>query len=283
MALSMTLLAARATAAELTLMATQDAPIFGDDGGVSGISFSTHSNGAGYTLYVGTNGTGSARRALIQFDLSSLPAGAVVSQATLVLTLDREPNAVNQQLSLHKLTTAWTTGSSNSDEAGSPGQGSPATAGDATWYYASYPGSSTGGVLWGTPGGDFDSTVSASTWVGPLGSNGAVLAYQWQDQGMADDVNAWLQRPASNHGWVLIGNEHQTQSVKRFISREALGSDGEPMDAALRPHLVLVYEVGGSAGGSTGSVTSHDRAPWGKLRRRAGLAHPRPCCFQVAP
>ncbi len=266
-------------ATQVTLIATKNTPIFGPDSGSSGIDFTTRSNGAGYSLYVGTNGTGSARRSFLQFDFSSLPPGAVVTNATLSLALDREPNANNELLSLHRVTSPWTTGSSNSDVTGSAGQGAPATTNDATWNYASWP-----TVLWQNAGGDFLAEVVASTWIGPLGTNSTPLSYSWSSAGMVDSINAWIQNPSSNFGWAMTGNESQTQSVKRFISRNAVASNGLPMDASLLPNLVMTYEISsgqstnpGNSNSGTGSSdvdNSVTPSPWGKQRRRALLSHP---------
>jgi hypothetical protein len=282
-----TLIAQAATAAEITLAPVKDSPIYGDDGGLAGVDFLGHSNGAGYTLYVGTNGTGSPRRSLLQFDFSSLPPGAVVTAASLSLAVDREPNASNQLLSLHVVTTPWTTGTSNSDIIGTPGQGAPATPGDATWYFASWPGpSNVDGVRWNSPGGDFLADVVASTWVGPMGPNFSPLPYTWSGQGMVDSINAWLREPATNYGWMMTGNERQTQSVKRFISREAVDSYGQPMSPSLMPHLIVTYEItagpsGGTGSGGGSSVTPQvtPPLPWGKLRRRTATPRPLPCCW----
>lgn len=262
-------------AEQVRLFAAKDSPIYGADGGGAGVDFANHSNGAGYTLYVGTNGTGSPRRSLLQFDFSTLPPGAVVTAATLTLTVDREPNASNQLLSLHVVTSPWTTGTSNSDVIGTPGQGAPVTANDTTWFYASWP-----KTTWQTPGGDFRPAVVASTWVGPMGPNFSPLPYTWSGQGMINSINTWIQRPASNFGWLMSGNETQTQSVKRFISREAVDTNGNPMNAELLPHLDITYIISSTPpdlGDEDSGKAPVTPSPWGKLRRRILL--PRPVDF----
>lgn len=272
-------------AEEITLFPSQDTPLYGDDGGLAGVDFLGHSNGAGYTLYVGTNGTGSPRRSLIQFDFSALPPGAVVTAATLSLAHDRQPNASAQQLSLHVVTSPWSTGQSNSDVIGTPGQGAPATPGDATWYFSSWPGpDNVDGVRWINPGGDFEAQAIASTWVSVMGPSNSPLPYTWSSQGMVDSINVWLYYPERNFGWLLKGNETMTQSVKRFISREAVDSFGVPMDASLLPFLRLTYHVPDVpplppvVDGGSGSASEPAR-PWGKLRRRNDAALPMPCCW----
>src|SRR5262249_31170847 len=82
---------------------------------------------------------------------------------------------------------------------------------------------------WTNAGGDFVSTVSASTSVGGVGS------YTWgsTDQ-MVTDVQGWLDTPSSNFGWIVLGNETTASSAKRFDSREN-------STAANRPTLTIDY------------------------------------------
>ncbi|WP_367154399.1 Ig-like domain repeat protein [Methylomonas sp. HYX-M1] len=222
----------------VTLLASQDTPIYADDG-VTTFTFATHSNGAGETLFVGTNGTGSARRSLLQFDLNVLPAGSVVTDARLTLFCDREPSSDYQTLSLHTVTEAWSTGASNSDALGTPGQGASAEPGDSTWYYRSWPSTDNpNGLTWNTPGASFDSAVLVSRQVGPLSVGGDRRSvYVWNSAAMTDALNAWLTDPSSNFGWIMTGNEKQTRTVKRFISSEGRVNNW------LKPNLILEVDI----------------------------------------
>ena len=47
------------------------------------------SNGAGVGMFVGATDNGSIRRALIAFDLSAIPSGAVVTEVALTLHMSR--------------------------------------------------------------------------------------------------------------------------------------------------------------------------------------------------
>ena len=47
------------------------------------------SNGSGFHLFVGTTAASDVRRALLHFDLSSVPPGSLVSDAELVLYMNR--------------------------------------------------------------------------------------------------------------------------------------------------------------------------------------------------
>jgi hypothetical protein len=110
---------------------------------------------------------------------------------------------------VHRLLSSW--GEATAD-AGDSGSGVPANNGDATWLYRFYP-----TVPWGQAGGDFAPQASTSLFVGPSGE-----AYTWPSTAqMVADVQGWLQVPASNHGWIMIGDEVNSGSAKRMASRES--------------------------------------------------------------
>jgi hypothetical protein len=124
-----------------------------------------------------------------------------------------------QSHTLHRVLAAWGEGTSVSDEGG--GLASP---GDATWSHSFYD-----TVEWVTPGGEFAASPSASTPVGDAGS------YSWgTTPELVADVQAWLTDPGGNFGWILVGNETTTQTVKRFNSRES-------PNAIARPRLVVDF------------------------------------------
>ncbi|RMF74965.1 MAG: hypothetical protein D6744_13990, partial [Planctomycetota bacterium] len=81
--------------------------------------------------------------------------------------------------------------------------------------------------FWNAAGGDFVATQSAAAdLAGPA-------VYAWQSATMAADVQTWLDQPATNHGWILIGNEAQIKTAKRLGSREA--------PVAQRPKLIVDF------------------------------------------
>jgi hypothetical protein len=51
---------------------------------------------------------------------------------------------------------------------------------------------------------------------------------------MLDDLNAWLDHPQQNFGWLLIGFEDGAMNAHRFHSREHT-------EVNTRPRLRLVY------------------------------------------
>ncbi len=176
------------------------------------------SNGAGQYFFVGRTNqtTDSLRRGVIQFDVAdNLPAGSVIVSATLQLTVSQTITG-DQPVQLHRLTADW--GEGTSDAAFQSGLGAPATPGDATWLHRFY---ST--TFWTTAGGDFVITVSATTTVGGVGG------YSWSTPGMVADIQAWLDAPATNHGWILLGNESASATTKCFNTRENLAPDTRPL------------------------------------------------------
>jgi glucose/arabinose dehydrogenase len=196
------------------------------------------SNGNGSYLFAGFAAPNDyeSRRALVSFDLSSVPVGAQITTAAVHLMCDKQANSnpVPGAFRLHRLDAQWGEGASNSDAA-QPGLGEPATAGDTTWRLrlVSAAGPPPTGTAWTTPGGDFAAAASATTTVG----NPSVNPYVWSSAQVAADVRAWLAAPATNFGWMLIGPEGAGvgATAKRFLSRE------NQLNPAGRPKLYLSY------------------------------------------
>jgi hypothetical protein len=182
------------------------------------------SNGAGISLFAGrTNQAGNnIRRAVIKFDLTGkLPENAVITWAKLKLNMSKSPVGAFQ-IKVHRLLADW--GEGTSDAGSGEGGGAPAATNDATWIHKFF-----NTQTWTTPGGDYLSTPSAALSVGGVGS------YTWEDTLLWADVVSWHASPASNFGWILLGDE-TTQSVKRFNAR----NDSLP---ANRPQLIIEYTV----------------------------------------
>lgn len=204
------------------------------------------SNGRGESLFVGTTAIGELRRGLIRFDLSSLPAGALITSAKLTMTMTRTITGP-EPVSLHAASASW--GEGDSIVVGEGGKGAPAGVGDATWLHRFY-----SDTTWATPGGDFTSTSSASVLVGGNGS------YSWESSGLLNDVRGWATSPLSNFGWVMRGNEGTSTTAKRFATREA-------MDESTRPVLEVEYIPGP---GSALVISSTAMIVGGRRRRLHG-------------
>jgi len=185
------------------------------------------SNGAGDNFFCGRTAQASQyrRRALIAFDLSAyVPAGALINSASLTLYDSRGGNGSGTTVTLYRLNRTWTEGTSNAG--GNEGQGITVTGGGATWTHAAYT-----SAPWASPGaaGAADRSFTPSSSLS-IGANTG--AYTWT--GLKNDVQAWVKTPASNFGWLLLGNESSASTAVRFNSRT------NP-SASTRPVLTVNY------------------------------------------
>ncbi|CAG1006953.1 Spore coat protein A [Phycisphaerales bacterium] len=216
------LAAGAASADVVVLQAAADTSIYEESGALS--------NGMGDSLFAGKNMGNFARRALVRFDLSGIPAGSTVTDATLTLHLSRT-SSDEFHVHAHRLTSSWGEGASIGD--GNGGGGGPAQTDDATWMFNHYFSS-----MWTTQGGDFVALPSAMAIVGfNFGP------YTWNDPSLTADVQAWVNSPALNQGWILLGDETTSPTSKRFNSRQ------HP-DEAKRPTLTVTFTP---PSGSTGA------------------------------
>lgn len=215
------LVPATSAAVVIDLNPAQDNTIFQDSG--------TLSNGAGSWFFAGKNNdgtTGLVRRALIRFDLSSIPSSATINAVSLILANDRGKSG-SQTVTLYRANASWGEGTSNSDA--DPGKGAPATTDDATWTHRFYP-----ATTWSTAGGTYVATPSATVSVGNSGT------YTWTSAQMVADVQGWLTSPATNFGWIIIGNEAAKATARRFYSRTG----------TTPPILRVTYTTGATATGA---------------------------------
>lgn len=131
-------------------------------------------------MFAGKAGNGGDRRALLYFDVSSLPADAVLESVTLKLTAVIAATPEFLSFSLHRATNAWGESASFPDQgAGGGGAGGTAKPGDATWTQNFF-----GSSSWNSPGGDFVPEASGQLSVGPENS------YSLSTPGLLDDVRA---------------------------------------------------------------------------------------------
>jgi hypothetical protein len=171
-------------------------------------------DGAGEGLFAGkTSALRELRRAVVRFDVASaLPRGAAVDSVVLRMECTRASLGPPRTVQLHRLEADWSEGPSIA--AGEGGQGAPAAAGDATWVHRRYPAD-----VWQVPGGDFVSAPSASVTVAGLGT------FEWGPTlRLVADVQAWVDDPSTQHGWIVRGEEVEEKSTRRFGSRESATS-----------------------------------------------------------
>ena len=181
------------------------------------------SNGMGGHLFSGANNDGNIRRTVIAFDVASnIPTGVTISSVNLRLNMTRTAGGP-APISLHKISADW--GQGSSDAEGNEGGGADSASGDATWIHRFFD-----AETWDNAGGDFSPKASATAEVGDRGP------YVWGPTSeMAADVQSWLDNPASDFGWILIGDESSNQTAKRFNS-------AENSIAASRPVLVVEFQ-----------------------------------------
>jgi len=159
-----------------------------------------------YSGRVGSNGEGTRRRALIRFDIAgTVPSGSTITAASLTLRMAQSATGA-QIIQLRRMLADWGEGNSF----GFGGYGAPAAPGDATWLHTFWP-----GAFWQTAGGEYSPVVSASRSVGGVGF------YTWNSTPLlVEDVQLWLDAPDQNFGWMLLGNESQIKTVKKFDTRD---------------------------------------------------------------
>jgi len=243
-------------------------------------AFADVSDGAGPTMFAGRvkdadadPGPGTrvaVRRAVLAFDIAgNIPAGSIIDSVQLTLYCDKVAATTTRSFVLRRLTSDWGEGTSNTG-ASRQGRGELATPNDATWRHRFYP-----VLFWATPGGDYSGTISATRSVGNTGF------YAWgSTSGMVADVQAWLNTPSQNFGWILIGDESTIQTAKRFGTRENTGSTS---GQTWKPQLLVNYTpatvVGGCCQGAVCSVvTSAACAAAGSVYQGNGSScSPNPC------
>jgi hypothetical protein len=195
---------------------------------------STNSNARGPHIYAGLTGAAGGetrRRAMIRFDLSSIPSGVTLTDASVSLTITKQI-AQDWNFGLHKLTADWGEGSSNAGEPG--GTGANRTVNDATWTHRFFSASTP--LLWAALGGEGNYIATASA-TRPVGNFLSEPVQTWTGGTLLADVQSWLTTPNSNFGWMLRGDaveEAEPYTAIRFASRENT-------TVSYRPKLTVSY------------------------------------------
>ena len=167
------------------------------------------SNALGNHFFAGETAVGEIRRGVLAFDIAgNIPAGSTITGVSLSMNMSKTPLDTARTVELHVLLADW--GEGTSIAPGEEGDGAPATINDATWRHRFFD-----TIFWTTQGGDFSGTVSASQSVGAVGE------YVWSSAPMVADVQSWLDNPANNFGWLVLGDESAIATAKRFDTRES--------------------------------------------------------------
>jgi hypothetical protein len=191
---------------------------------------SNNSNGAGLNIFSGKlkNAT-HLRRALLKFDITSIPAEAIIQNVKLELYVFQSSQGTTtyHKFNIHKVLSDW-------GEAGSSGtgMGGAAQTGDATWSNNFF-----GSSNWNNPGGDYVVDSSATDLVSFVEYPPEVGL--WQSTKMIEDVNGWRSNPLSNYGWILIGDENISGTAKAFFSKDA----SDVIYGAYKPKLTINYTI----------------------------------------
>ena len=181
--------------------------------------------GATASIPAGTTAASTRSRALMKFDLSGrVPSNATINSVRVILTVVKQPLAPQpSSFRLFRMAQSWVEGTKADIIGGA------ATAGEPTWEHRASP-----STAWSAPGAaapaDFVLVASGSMQVAGPGSYSMAST-----SGLVADVQAWLQNPATNYGWILISQSESTPSTaRRFGARE---------DTANSPRLEIDFTV----------------------------------------
>jgi hypothetical protein len=253
-------------------------------------------NGAGGApgLFAGSNSQPSQRRGFIEFDLSTLPPGATITNVELRLVIGQlagsgggsnPPGYLDPVIGLHRLLVSWgeaDTGRSTANVLNGIGQGTLAETGDATWNARYH--DPVEPIAWHAPGGQAGTDYVAGASSELVQANERYVESNWPaTPTLVDDVQGWLDDPLSNHGWMLINtNETDRQTFRGFFSHDynpaSLPTDlpaGSGLDevADFWPVLTVTYEaaLSGDFDGD-GKVDGRDFLAWQRNTQLGSLA-----------
>jgi hypothetical protein len=189
--------------------------------------------GGAQIVNAGTTQNFTRNRGLFRFDLTSqIPRGSVVTNVDFVVEVTGEPKDgfTPSPFGLHRVLKSWGEGDKFSPDPIHPGQGAPATAGEATWNHRFAFTSNT----WTIPGGaatnDYAADISAETIVYGIGDSPYTF---FSTPALVADMQAWVDDPATNFGWMVVcESEDINFTARRFASHE---------DTGFEPYLVVEY------------------------------------------
>src|SRR5437870_11353661 len=96
-------------AATISIMPSKDNTLYEYDAAEG-----DHSNGAGFHFFAGENGMGELRRGVLAFDVAgSIPAGSMITAASLTMNMSMTPVSSLRTVELHKLLADWGEGTSH--------------------------------------------------------------------------------------------------------------------------------------------------------------------------
>lgn len=184
----------------------------------------TANNGASTLFYVGELSDGTYYRALIQFDVSSIPSTAIINSAVVSLMCTTEDNTGDYNISFYRALAQWYEGSKvgAAPDAGTDG---------STWNQRN----ANGPLTWPSgPGGaasgaDRPATATATTVV-----SGSGARFEWN---VTADVQNFVNGTYTNNGWWIL--KDPVTSV--FPSSRKHFASSDNATAADRPMLTIDY------------------------------------------
>jgi hypothetical protein len=134
------------------------------------------------TTLVADNRATRLNRSLLQFNLTGIPANAIITAANLKLVTTSTSNTTSYPLSIHRLTNSWDEGTATAT----------GTAGICNWINRV-----AGPLAWTTAGGDFNATPEATT------SVTGIATYNWAGGTMNTLIQNWVSGANANNGMLL--------------------------------------------------------------------------------
>lgn len=146
-------------------------------------------------------------RIMLQFDLSSIPANATITNAELLMNATNHSGSSTVTVNVHEVTKVWHEG------------GASGGSGQANWDER------TGDSDWDNSGGDYNNAAVASSNVTGTG------LHSWN---LTSTVQAWSSGSSQNRG-VIIGSPQSGGDVFTYLSAEGSATNG--------PRLVVSYSL----------------------------------------
>jgi hypothetical protein len=171
-----------------------------------------------YVFHVGANAS-SVRRGLLQFDLSSIPAGAHIESATLSVyeTITLRGSGV---VGVHRATTPWAEGAGQNGCVGS----------GATWLQTGL------GNAWSQPGADFTGDDQATV------TKSAGDPAGWDAFDVTPFAQGWVSGAAANDGLLLkLDDESPSPCTTVTNCNYWAYASNDYSDPSLRPTLTVTY------------------------------------------
>lgn len=173
----------------------------------------TNNFGVSANIVIGRDSSGNQRTGLLKFDLSSLPGGAIVTQA--ILSLNFSAAAGTQDVIFYRCLLAWNEGGANN------------ASGTANWNNRQL------GVGWNTVGARGSGTDRAAVATGTMTNPGVGVS----TVNVTADILAWLAGDVNN-GWQI------DYSDNTGTSKLKTADSSDNATAGNRPKLDITYYLG---------------------------------------